>query len=82
MSLEGFLGVAGTGAFAPREDQANLLETVRQLPSTPFPRPDDDFGSCRRFVDRLLFARGALPADGPRGRGGVFATLGLWTARC
>ena len=29
-ALEGFLGVAGTGSFTPREDQANLLEAVRQ----------------------------------------------------
>ncbi len=25
-ALESFLGVAGAGSFAPREDQANLLE--------------------------------------------------------
>ena len=79
-ALESFLGVAGdAGSFAPREDQASLLEgCVNAFNSAPSHRmrswllPAILAACCALAILCLLTGRlvGA----------GVFASLGLWTA--
>ena len=80
-ALEGFLGVAGTGSFAPREDQANLLEAcVNTFNSAPSARtrswllPAILTACCALAILCLLTGRlvGA----------GVFASSGVVDGRC
>ena len=48
-ALEGFLGVASTGSFIPREEQASLLERcVQQFNAAPSARLTSR-GSCQRY---------------------------------
>lgn len=78
-ALEGFLGVGGTGSFAPREDQANLLETnVDTFNSAPSAKRRSwllpaILAACCLFAVLCLVTGRVLGS-------GVFATLGLWTA--
>jgi serine/threonine protein kinase len=78
-ALEGFLGVAGTGSFAPREDQANLLEAcVNTFNASPSARMRSwllpaILAACFALALLCLLTGRIVGA-------GVFAGLGFWTA--
>jgi eukaryotic-like serine/threonine-protein kinase len=78
-ALENFLGVAGAGSVAPREDQVNLLEaSVNTFNLAPSAR-------MRSWLFPAILALcGALAIlcllTGRVVGAGVFSSLGLWTA--
>jgi serine/threonine protein kinase len=78
-ALEGFVGVASTGSFAPREEQAKLLEEcVKSFNASPSARLRSwllpgILGACFALALLCLLTGRMVGA-------GVFATLGLWTA--